>query len=92
MNNWQNTTSVVLGVLALFLTLTLVGIGVSNQYMQKNLQEQAQKEQPSINQGQLSQQLGTAIIKDMAASSVNNQRMKDLLAKHGITVNVNQNK
>jgi len=91
MNSWKNTTSVVLGGLSLLLTVTLIGLGVSNQYLQKSLQEELQKNQPTINQGQLSQQFGTAIIRDMAAASVNNSKMKDVLAKHGITVNFTPN-
>ena len=92
MNSWKNTTSVVLGGLSLLLTVTLIGLGISNQYLQKNLQEEAQKNQATISQGQLSQQFGQAIIRDMAAASVNNSKMRDVLSKNGITVSQNPNK
>ncbi len=92
MNSWKHTAAVVLGGLTLLLTVTLIGLGVSNQYLQRSLQEEAQKSQATINQGQLSQQFGQAIIRDMANASINNPRMKDVLAKHGITVNQTPNK
>ncbi|MDZ4789311.1 MAG: hypothetical protein SH807_10255 [Blastochloris sp.] len=85
MQKWQQVTLLILSGLVLFLTLALVVIGILNQKTSQELQAQ----QLEINRGQLSQQVGTAIVRDMAAASVNNSRIKDLLTKYGFTVTQN---
>lgn len=83
MHKWQQTVLLTLSGLTLILTLTLIFIGVTNQSTAKVLQA----EQNEINRGQVSQQVGSNIVREMANLSVNNSRLKDLLTKHGFTVN-----
>ena len=62
-------------------------VSTSNRTIERGLQDQ----QVNINRGQLSQQVGTALVKDLAVASVSNSKIKELLSKHGITVNQNAN-
>lgn len=87
MKPWQFYTSTAVAGLALLLTIALLVITTSNRTLERGLQEQ----QVNINRGQMSQQVGTAVVKDLAVASVANSKIKDLLAKHGITVNQNTN-
>jgi predicted Holliday junction resolvase-like endonuclease len=75
------------------------GISLQNLVQQKQieLQTEVQKRQEEVNRGIQSQQIGTNLLKDIAAASydatkgtVRNEKLKDLLTKNGITVNVNQ--
>lgn len=43
-------------------------------------------QQAEINKGQLSNQIGIALLQDMAAASANSPKMRDLLEKHGFQV------
>jgi hypothetical protein len=85
MYKWQYFVSLALSAVALLLTITLIVTGKTNQ----DIQQELQKQQTEINKGQVSQQIGTALLRDMAVASVNNSKIKDLLAKHGFTVNQN---
>jgi NADH:ubiquinone oxidoreductase subunit 6 (subunit J) len=85
MQKWQYYVSLALSALALLLTIVLIVTGKTNQTIQKELQAQ----QVEINRGQVSQQIGTALLRDMAVASVSNNKLKDLLAKHGFTVSQN---
>jgi hypothetical protein len=65
---------------------------------QIELQTEVQKRQDEINRGTQSQQIGTNLLKDIAAASIDpntgatkNEKLKELLTKNGITVTVNQN-
>jgi hypothetical protein len=50
-----------------------------------------QAQQQEIEAGnQISQQIGPNLLRDMAAASVKNEKMKALLAKHGYNVQVNK--
>lgn len=50
-------------------------------------QQMLQAQQEEINAGnQISQQIGPNLLRDMAASSVKNVKMKELLAKHGYNI------
>lgn len=52
-------------------------------------QQQLQAQQEQITQGNtISQQVGPALLRDMASVSVKNDKMKTLLAKHGYNVEV----
>lgn len=88
MKDTQSTIAVFLGVLSLMLVLILAGFSLSNRSLGRKLQAQ----QGQIRQGQISQQVGQAIVKDVATLAVqnNNTELKDLLQKHGITINVQQ--
>jgi cell division protein YceG involved in septum cleavage len=85
MHKWQYFVSLALSVVALLLTIILIVTGLTNQSTQSELQ----KQQIEINKGQASQQIGTALLRDMAVVSVNNAKIKDLLGKHGFTVTPN---
>lgn len=71
--------------LTVVMTIALLVISTSNRTIERGLQEQ----QVNINRGQMSQQVGTALVKDLAVASVSNAKIKELLSKHGITVNQN---
>lgn len=71
--------------LTVIMTIALLVISTSNRTIERGLQEQ----QVNINRGQMSQQVGTALVKDLAVASVSNAKIKELLSKHGITVNQN---
>lgn len=71
--------------LSVVMTIALLVISTSNRTIERGLQEQ----QVNINRGQMSQQVGTALVKDLAVASVSNAKIKELLSKHGITVNQN---
>lgn len=50
-------------------------------------QQQLQAQQEQINAGNtISQQVGPALLRDMATASIKNEKMKNLLAKHGYNV------
>lgn len=85
MHKWQYYVSLALSAVALLLTITLIVTGKTNQ----DIQQELQKQQLEINKGQVSQQIGTALLRDMAVASVSNSKIKDLLAKHGFTVSQN---
>ena len=84
--------STALAAICLLLSIWIIFAGSSNQKLQTELskqQQQLQAQQEQINAGNvISQQVGPNILRDMAMVSVEDQAMKDLLAKHGYTVNV----
>lgn len=52
-------------------------------------QQQLQSQQEIINAGNtISQQVGPALLRDMATLSIKNEKLKNLLAKHGYNVEV----
>jgi hypothetical protein len=83
--------SVAASALSVLLAIILFAVGNSNQSLQAEVQKQQaelQKQQEQINTGnQISQQVGPNLLRDMAISSVKNEKMKALLAKHGYNVN-----
>jgi hypothetical protein len=90
MKETQSTIALFLGGFALLLTIIVVGFGLSNRGLEHKLQGQ----QGTINKGQLSQQVGSALIRDAATIAVNqsNSQLRELLSKHGISININNNK
>jgi len=76
-----------LGGLCLVAAVALVVITSANRSIERGLQEQ----QLMINRGQVSQQIGAAIVRDLAGLSVNNAKIRDLLSRNGINVTVNSN-
>lgn len=78
------TTS--LGALAILLTIALITISQANGSINKALLEQ----QNVINQGRVGQQVGQAVLRDMAAVSLQNEKMKEVLAKNGFNVSRQQ--
>jgi hypothetical protein len=90
MKQAHSSLAVLLGGLALLLTLILVIVSIMNRGLERKLQVQ----QGTIQQGQMSQQVGTAIVRDAAQLAVgqNNTQLRDLLSKHGITINTSNAK
>jgi hypothetical protein len=84
--------SVAASALSLVLSIVLFAVGNTNQSLQNDLQKQSaelQKQQEEINKGaQISQQVGPALLREMAVASVKNENMKKLLANHGYQVNL----
>lgn len=76
-----------LGAACLVLSIASVSMGQSNQ----RLQTEAQAQQLEINKGNMSQQIGTNLLREMAQSSVKNEKMKAVLAKNGFNVQVTEN-
>jgi hypothetical protein len=62
---------------------------LNHQQQLAQLQQQAQQQQQQIQAGrQLQEQVGPAVLKEIGAAALppkNNERMKTLLAKHGVT-------
>jgi hypothetical protein len=69
----------------------VISLNSSNRSLQKSnaetVQAEVQKQTPEVQKGSQSQQIGGAIIKDMAAVALQNAEMKAVLAKHGFSVN-----
>jgi hypothetical protein len=84
--------SVAATALSLVLAIILFAVGNSNQTLQTEIQKQQgelQKQQEQINTGNtISQQVGPNLLRDMAISSVKNEKMKALLSKHGYNVSM----
>ena len=77
--------TVALAAVCLILSIIVIAMGQSTQH----LQAQAQDQQNEINRGNMSQQIGTKILQDMASVSVKNDKMKDVLSRNGYNVTVN---
>jgi len=77
--------AVITAVIPLILVISLIFMGQSNQKLQTQLQQQ----QEDINKGSMSQQIGVNLLKEIAAASVKDVKLKDVLAKSGYTVTVN---
>jgi signal transduction histidine kinase len=72
------------GAACLVLSIFFVALGQSNQ----RLLLDAQQQQNEINRGNMSQQIGTNMLKDLAQISLKNEKVKALLAKNGYNVQV----
>jgi len=83
--------SVAASGISLILSIVLFTFGGSNQGLQVEIQKQQQelqKQQDQINTGNaISQKVGPELLRDMAISSIKDEKMKMLLAKHGYNVN-----
>lgn len=80
----QFYVTLALGALCLALSITTIVLGNKNNY----LQMQQQKQQEEINRGNMSIQVGQNLLKDMAELSLKNEKIKQVLARNGYTVNV----
>jgi signal transduction histidine kinase len=78
---------ITVGIGAVCLILAIVGIWLSRS--NQGLQNQLQDQQNEINRGNLTQQIGTNILRDMGSVALKNDKMKELLGKHGFNVTVN---
>ena len=82
--------SVAAAALSLVLSAVLFVVGSSNQSLNGEIQkenQELQKQQDQINTGNaISQKVGPELLRDMAISSIKDENMKLLLAKHGYNV------
>ena len=81
----QFIVAVILSVIPLILVINLIVMGQKNQ----TLQAQMQAQQEQINKGSMIQQIGVNILKEIAAASVKDDKLKDVLTKNGYSVTVN---
>ena len=81
----QFIVAVILSLVPLILVFTLMRMGATNQ----GLQTQLQAQQEAINKGSMSQQIASKMLNDIAPASLKDEKLKDVLTKSGITVNVN---
>jgi len=80
----QFYVTLALGTLCLALSITSIVLGKTNNALQR--EQQAQQEE--INRGNMSVQVGQNLLRDMAELSLKNEKIKQVLAKNGYTVNV----
>lgn len=83
-------TSVAASALSLVLAIILFAVGLSNQSLQAQVQKQQdelRRQQEEINKGaQIAQQVGPALLQDMAKSALKNDKMRELLKKNGYEI------
>ena len=75
--------TVALSAICLILSVILIQYGQSSQDLQAKLQAQ----QIEINRGAANKQVGTKLVNDMAQISLKNEKIKQVLARNGYTVN-----
>jgi predicted Holliday junction resolvase-like endonuclease len=81
----QFIVAVILSFLPLILVVNIIVMGQKNQTLQAQLQSQ----QEEINKGNMTQQIGVNLLKEIAAASVKDDALKDVLSKSGYSVSVN---
>jgi hypothetical protein len=81
----QFIAAVILSLIPLILTINLIFMGQKNQ----SLEAQLQTQQEQINTGSRIQQVGMNVLKDIAAASVKDDKLKEVLQKNGYSVTVN---
>jgi predicted Holliday junction resolvase-like endonuclease len=81
----QFIVAVILSFLPLILVINIIVMGQKNQ----TLQAQAQAQQEQINKGNMTQQVGVNLLKEIAAASVKDDALKEVLTKSGYSVTVN---
>jgi len=99
----QYFITLTLSAFCIVLSIVVIWQGQSSQALQLQFQQkqievqtEVQKRQDEINRGGQSQQIGSNLLKDIAAAAYNpngtvkDEKLKDLLTKNGISVNVNQ--
>jgi hypothetical protein len=81
----QFIVAVILSLIPLILTINLIFMGQKNQ----SLEAQLQAQQEQVTNGSRIQQVGLNVLKDIAAASVKDDKLKDVLSKNGYSVSVN---
>lgn len=71
--------------LSILLVIALFTLSQANQGITRGIQTQ----QSIINQGRVGEQVGQAVLRDMAALSIQNEKIKQLLANNGFNVTQN---
>lgn len=74
-----------LGGLSILLVIAMFTLSQANQGITRGIQAQ----QNVINQGKVGEQVGQAVVRDLAALSVQNEKIKQLLADNGFNVTQN---
>ena len=85
MKLWQYFTSLLLGLVCLGLSISIVALSSATRRIQQEINDR----QTRLNTGILApqwQQVGAAILQDMANAASRNPKMKSLLERHGYSV------
>lgn len=82
MKRWQFTILLTLGIVCLGLSLVTIVFARENRKLQQGIQEQ----QVIINKGNLSQQIGTNLLREMAAVAQTDEKMRALLQENGFSL------
>ncbi len=69
-------------IIALVLTVVLIVLGQGS----KGMEQKLQAEQADISRGNMSQQIGTNLLREIAIASQKSAKLKDVLAKNGYTL------
>ena len=79
MKRWQFVLLMIVAATCLFLSLVTIVFARQN----RKLQEAIQGQQTIINKGSLSQQIGTNLVREMAAAAQTDEKMQQLLRENG---------
>lgn len=82
MKGWQFSLLLAIGVACLCLSLATIVFARQN----RKLQEAVQEQQAMINKGALSQQIGTNLVREMAAVAQTDEKMRQLLQENGFSL------
>jgi len=82
MKRWQFTLLLVIGIACICLSLVTIVFARQN----RKLQEAVQAQQAIINKGSLSQQIGTNLLREMAAVAQTDEKMRQLLKDNGFNL------
>jgi Na+-translocating ferredoxin:NAD+ oxidoreductase RnfG subunit len=82
MKRWQFLLLMVIAVGCLLLSLITIVFARQN----RKLQEAIQSQQSIINKGALSQQIGTNLLREMAAAAQTDERIRQLLQVNGFNL------
>ena len=84
MKHWQFVLLMTIGVACLCLSLVTIVFARQN----RKLQEAVQAQQAIINKGAVSQQIGTNLLREMAAIAPTDEKMRELLEASGYNSSV----
>ena len=84
MKRWQFVLLMTIGVACLCLSLVTIVFARQN----RKLQEAVQAQQAIINKGAVSQQIGTNLLREMAAAAQTDEKMRELLEASGYNSSV----
>ena len=84
MKRWQFVLLMTIGVACLCLSLVTIVFARQN----RKLQEAVQAQQAIINKGAVSQQIGTNLLREMAAIAPTDEKMRELLETSGYNSSV----
>ena len=85
MKMWQFVIALILG----FICLGLAGFGIVTGRSNQLLQTEVQQQQLEISKGNLTQQVGTNLVREIAAKASANENLKNLLIRNGFTFSEN---